>query len=189
VLAGYVPKATHHKGKTITAMKFVKEWTMADLEPALPKVSHGRNFERGQAMFEQAAQCIACHRFGNEGGSVGPDLTAVASRFSRHDILESIVLPSKVISDQYANMIVRYKEGGGIIGRIVEEKGDTLIVQPSMLSPEKVTVSKADIESKEISKVSPMPEGLLNSLTKDDILDLIAYVESGGHKEHPDFKK
>src|SRR5206468_3133403 len=77
VLAAYVPKVTHHKGKTIAAMKFVKEWKMEDLEPQLAKVGHGRNFERGQAMFEQAAQCIACHKFGNEGGAVGPDLTAV----------------------------------------------------------------------------------------------------------------
>jgi putative heme-binding domain-containing protein len=189
VLAAYVPKAAHHKGKTIAGLKFVKEWTMADLEPSLDEVGHGRNFERGQAMFEQGAQCIACHRFGNEGGSVGPDLTAVSSRFKRHDILESIVLPSKVISEQYTNTIVRFKSGGGVIGRIVQESGDNVVVQPSMLSPEKVTVSKADIASREISKVSPMPEGLLNSLTRNDILDLLAYVESGGRKDNPDFRK
>jgi putative heme-binding domain-containing protein len=140
-------------------------------------------------MYEQGAQCIACHRFGTEGGSVGPELTAVSSRFSRHDVLESIILPSKVISEQYANMIVRYKAGGGVIGRIVEESGDRVIVQPSMLSPEKVTVNKADIVSREVSKASPMPEGLVNSMSREDILDLLAYIESGGRKDHPDFRK
>lgn len=189
VLAGYVPKVAVRKGKAIGNMAFVKDWKMADLEPYLDQVSHGRNFDRGQAMYEQAAQCIACHRFGNEGGSVGPELTAVASRFSRHDILESIILPSKVISEQYANTVVRFKEGGGIIGRIVEETPDKLVVQPSMLSPEKVTVNKSDVASREVSKLSPMPEGLVNSLTKNDILDLLAYVESGGKKDHPDFRK
>ena len=189
VLAGYVPKSTNYKGKRITGMKFVKEYTMRDLEPSLDQVSHGRDFERGRAMFEDAAQCIACHKFGNEGGAVGPDMTAVASRFSRHDILESIILPSKVISEQYANTVVRFKEGGGIIGRIVADTPDKLVVQPSMLSPEKVTVNKSDVGSREISKVSPMPEGLVNTLTKNDILDLLAYIESGGRKEHPDFKK
>jgi putative heme-binding domain-containing protein len=189
VLAGYVPKARVRKGRAVGGMKFVHDWKMPDVEPFLDQVSHGRNFERGQAMFEQAAQCIACHKFGNEGGSVGPDLTAVASRFSRHDILESMILPSKVISEQYANTVVRFKEGGGIIGRIVEEAGDKIIVQPSMLSPEKVTVNKSDISGREVSKTSPMPEGLLNSLTRNDILDLLAYVESGGRKDHPDFRK
>jgi len=76
-----------------------------------------------------------------------------------------------------------------VVGRIVEETNDTVIVQPSMLSPEKVTVKKADIASREVSKTSPMPEGLVNSLTRDDILDLLAYIESGGRKDHPDFKK
>lgn len=189
VLAGYVPKPTVRKGRSVGGMKFVHDWQMSDLEPYLDRVSSGRNFERGQAMFEQAAQCIACHKFGNEGGSVGPDLTAVASRFSRHDILESIILPSKVISEQYANTVVRFKEGGGVVGRIVEETNDAVIVQPSMLSPEKVTVKKSDIAGREVSKTSPMPEGLVNSLTRDDILDLLAYIESGGRKDHPDFKK
>lgn len=189
VLAGYMPKVTARKGKAVGSMKFVKDWKMSDLEPSLDQVGHGRNFERGQAMYEQAAQCIACHRFGNEGGSVGPELTAVSSRFSRHDILESIILPSKVISEQYANTVVRFKEGGGVIGRIVQETPTQLIVQPSMLSPEKVTVNKADVSGREVSKTSPMPEGLVNSLTKNDILDLLAYLESAGHKDHPDFRK
>ena len=189
VLAAYVPKIRKNKGKKVTDLKFVKEWKMDDLEKDLPQVSHGRNFERGQAMFEQGAQCIACHRFGNEGGSVGPDLTAVSSRFTRRDVLESIVLPSKVISEQYANTVVRFKSGGGVVGRIVEESADKVIVQPSMLSPEKVTVSTSDIASREVSKTSPMPEGLLNSLTKTDILDLLAYIESAGRKDNPDFKK
>ena len=189
VLAGYMPKVTARKGKAVGSMKFVKDWKMSDLEPSLDQVGHGRNFERGQAMYEQAAQCIACHKFGNEGGSVGPELTAVASRFSRHDILESIILPSKVISEQYANTVVRFKEGGGVIGRIVQETPTQLIVQPSMLSPEKVMVNKADVSGREVSKTSPMPEGLVNSLTKNDILDLLAYLESAGHKDHPDFRK
>jgi putative heme-binding domain-containing protein len=190
VLAAFVAKpGKPRKGKAAGPTKFVKEWKMADLEPVLAQASHGRNFERGQALFEDAAQCLACHKFGSEGGSVGPDLTAVSSRFNRHDILESIILPSKVISDQYANMKVRFKEGGGVIGRIVEETNDHIIVQPSMLSPEKVTVSKADIANREVSTISPMPEGLVNNLTKADILDLLAYVESGGKKDHPDFRK
>ena len=79
---------------------------MADLEPLLPQVAKGRNFARGKEAYE-AAQCTACHKFGNDGGAIGPDLTAVSSRFNRSDILESIIEPSKVVSEQYQNTIVR----------------------------------------------------------------------------------
>lgn len=188
VLAQYVPPGQAQRGKPVVLGKFVKEWKMADLEPSLAQVSRGRNFERGKQMYE-AGQCMACHKFGSEGGAVGPDLTAVSSRFNRHDILESILLPSKVISEQYTNTIVRYKAGGGVVGRIVEDTPDHVVVQPSLLLPEKITVKKADIKSREISKVSPMPEGLVNNMSKGQILDLLAYIESGGRKDNPDFRR
>ena len=74
-------------------------------------------------------------------------------------------------------------------GRIVEENDKQVVVQPNPLMPEKVTIRKSDVAKRELSKVSPMPEGLANVLTKDEVLDLIAYLESGGKKDHPDFAK
>ena len=83
-----------------------------------------------------------CHRVGDEGGSVGPDLTAIASRFSRRDILESIIEPSKVISEQYANTEIVLKNGTTIIGRVVSDDGDKLLVRPSMLAPDMQEISE-----------------------------------------------
>src|SRR5262249_29479841 len=89
---------------------FVKDWKMPDLVGDLGKVANGRNFAQGQdAVY--GALCLMCHRIGDQGGSVGPDLTAVASRYSREVILESILEPSKVISDQYANTDITLKDG------------------------------------------------------------------------------
>ena len=130
-----------------------------------------------------------CHRMGEEGGSVGPELTAVSSRFSRRDILESILEPSKVISEQYANTDITLNNGSTVSGRVVSETADKLVLRPSMLAPEMQEVSKADIKSREVSKVSPMPPGLVNLLTKDEILDLLAYFEASGHAEGAPFKK
>jgi putative heme-binding domain-containing protein len=167
---------------------FVQEWKMADIEPDLAQVGHDRNFAQGQdAVF--ATQCLMCHRMGDEGGSVGPDLTAVASRFSRRDILESILEPSKVISEQYANTDLVLKNGEAFSGRIVSESGDKLVLRPTMLAPEMREISKADIQSRGISKVSPMPPGLVNMLTKKEILDLLAYLEAAGHADGAPFKK
>ncbi|HEX4795386.1 MAG TPA: c-type cytochrome [Humisphaera sp.] len=169
--------------------RFVKEWKMDDLLPSLADVSKGRNFARGRAAFD-AAQCAACHKMADTAaaGGVGPDLTAVASRFHRRDILESILEPSKVISEQFANTIVRTKDGNTVEGHIVEETEENLVLQPNPLKPDKVTIKKADINARALSKLSPMPEGLVNILDKDEILDLIAFLEAGGSADHPDFK-
>ena len=93
----------------------------------------------------------------------------MASKYSRHDILESILDPSKVISEQYQNITVIKKDGASETGRLVDETADTLVLQPSMLSPERVTLKKSDVAEQRPGKVSPMPEGLLNQMTKDEI--------------------
>src|SRR5205823_10024583 len=82
------------------ARQFVRNWQMQDLLPVIDRATHGRDFVRGKAAFA-AVQCTKCHKFGDEGGGAGPDLTGVGSRFQPVDVLESILLPSKVISDQY----------------------------------------------------------------------------------------
>jgi putative heme-binding domain-containing protein len=187
ILALYTPPGAKPK-KPQKARPLVKAWTMEDLEPELAKVGSGRSFKTGKETFE-AAQCLNCHKFGNEGGAAGPDLTAVSSRFQRKDVLESIILPSKVISEQYAATTIRTKDGDVVEGRVVEETDEKLVVQPNPLLPEKVTVKKADVKSRGFSKVSPMPEGLVNTFHPEEILDMLAYIESGGRKDHPDFAK
>jgi putative heme-binding domain-containing protein len=169
------------------AYKFVREWKMSDLLPLLDQAGNGRNFQRGKEAFA-ATQCLACHRFGNEGGSTGPDITAISSRFTRRDVLESILDPSKVVSEQYQNITVSKKNGDAITGRLVEETDAKLVLVVNPLNGEKVEVTKPDVAGREPSKISAMPEGLVNILTKADILDLLAYIESGGKKEHAAFR-
>jgi putative heme-binding domain-containing protein len=167
---------------------FVKEWKMAELEPIVGRVSSGRNYNQGKAAFGDA-QCMLCHRFGNEGGSVGPELGAVAKKYSTREILESIVEPSKVISEQYQNFNILRKDGEAEVGRIVDETDDKLVLQPSPLLPDRVEIPKSQILERRPSKVSPMPEGLLNSFTEDEILDLLAYLVSAGDQKAPNFQK
>lgn len=159
----------------------VKKWTMEELLPLLSKVESGRDFNKGKAAYA-AAQCIKCHRFGETGGSIGPDLAAIGSRFSAKDILESIIDPSKTLSDQYQNETFRTISGKTVTGRVVDDTKDSIAVQPDPLSPERVVIKKDDIESRTPSRVSPMPANLADVLTTDEILDLIAYMQSGGKK-------
>ncbi len=168
--------------------KLVKEWKTDELAGSLAKADKGRNYDRGREMFI-AGQCVKCHRFGQEGGAVGPELTAISSRFSRRDLLESMTEPSKVLSDQYQNEKFTTTTGKSVVGRIVDETKDDLVVQPDPLAPERVTIKKADLESRTVSKVSPMPANLLDTLTEDEVLDLLAFLESSGNKKGKAFGK
>jgi putative heme-binding domain-containing protein len=187
-LASLITEKKDEPKKPVAEHKFVKEWKMEDLMADLDKASSGRSFTKGKDAFV-AAQCIQCHRFNNEGGAVGPELTAVASRFARKDILESILDPSKVVSEQYQNMTITKKDGDDVTGRIIEENDTKVVVVTNPLTQTKAEVLKADIQKREASKLSPMPEGLVNVLTKDEILDLLAYLESGGKQTAVAFEK
>ena len=179
VLALLKPKREH---------KFVQEWKVSDFADALNGPSRGRNYANGREAF-LAGQCVQCHRLNDEGGAVGPDLAGAGAKYTRRDLLESMIEPSKVVSDQYQNMTVTKKDGEDVTGRIVEESDTRLVLVTNPLTGEKVELNKADVKGRTPSKLSPMPEGLLNILTRDEILDLIAYVESAGNQRHAAFRR
>ena len=167
---------------------FVKKWTVDELAPVVEKGLSGRDFDRGRKLFGEA-NCFACHRFGNEGGAQGPDLTAAAGRFSVRDLLESIIEPSKVISDQYAAVVIATSDGKTITGRIVNLHGDSLSVMTNMLDPNGlVNVDRRKVESMETSKVSMMPTGLIDTFKEEEILDLMAYLLSRGDRNSKMFR-
>lgn len=167
---------------------FVKNWTVEDFDALINVGLEGnRDFVNGRKMFG-AASCFACHRFGMEGGALGPDLTSVAGKFSPRDLLESIIEPSKEISDQYGQMIFTMKDGSVVMGRIMNLNGDNVTVNTNMMNPdETVGVDRKRMKSMEPSPVSMMPPGLVNTLSEDDVLDLLAYLLSKGNPEDPMF--
>jgi len=187
-LASILENRTATPAPLAPARLFVKEWTMSELEPALGEAGQHRSFERGKQSFT-AAQCFQCHRMGNDGGSVGPDLTAVASRFNRHDLLENILLPSKVISDRYQSYTITKRYGEEVNGCITDETDEKVVLVVDPMTQQRQEVLKKDIVSREVSKVSQMPEWLLNVLTREEILDLLAYLEADGKPDHSAFAR
>jgi putative heme-binding domain-containing protein len=188
VLAAYSAGQARKPAPPLSNRKLVKEWTTVDLQSLLPQVGQGRNFNRGREVFYEA-QCSACHRYGDQGGAIGPDLTAVSTRFKRQDLLESMTEPSKVLSEQYTNTAIETDDGRVVIGRIVEESPERVVIRPNPLEEKVVTIAKGSIEKRSLSKISPMPAGLLNTFNTNDILDLLAYMESLGDPKHPNFAK
>jgi putative heme-binding domain-containing protein len=168
---------------------FVKQWTVDELVPVVEKGLKKRDFDRGRSLFGEA-KCYTCHRFGGEGGAQGPDLTGAAGRFNVHDLLESIIEPSKVISDQYAAVVITMTDGKVVTGRIINMHGDGWTVNTDMMDPTaNVNVNAKKVDTIVTSKVSPMPTGLADTLTADEILDLCAFLLSRGDRQHEMFKK
>jgi putative heme-binding domain-containing protein len=168
---------------------FVKNWKLDEVVSVVEKgLKSKRDFDRGRRLFGEAT-CFACHRFDNEGGATGPDLTGVAGRFSVRDLLESTVEPSKVISDQYAAVEITTTDGRVIVGRIVNLHDNDIMVNTNMLDPNAIAhVNRKKVESMQTSKVSPMPVGLLDTFKEDEIVDLMAFLLSRGDRNHKLFK-
>ncbi|MCA9225539.1 MAG: c-type cytochrome, partial [Planctomycetales bacterium] len=180
--------ALEHLGKIFDGRESTK-WTLDELSTAARAADglRARDFHSGQKMFA-AAGCYACHRFGNQGGMTGPDLTSAGRRYSAHDLLDQIVNPSKVINDQFS--AVRVVVDGQIhTGVVVNLNGDSMTLNTDLADPnQRVNIDRKEIERMEVSKVSPMPEGLLNRMKQAEILDLIAYVLSGGDEANEMFR-
>jgi putative heme-binding domain-containing protein len=142
-------------------------------------LSHGRE------LFS-ATTCYNCHRIQLEGGVVGPDLTAAGHRFTLKDLLTAIIEPSKEIPDQYEATIFQMEDGQLITGRVANLHGDQYWVQSDMNDPGAFVKIKVDeIEDMAPSKVSMMPSGLLDTLEKKEVYDLLAYLKSAMSNSRP----
>ena len=169
---------------------FVKKWAMSDITDKLEaNLVKGRNFEAGKRLFSET-RCISCHRYENEGGGQGPDLTTAAARFSKRDLLESIIDPDKVISDQYAAVIISTDDGKLVTGRIINLSGNNIMVNTDMFNPTAITVvDHRKVETIATSKVSMMPAALIDTMKEDEIFDMLAYILSRGDAANPMFAK
>jgi putative heme-binding domain-containing protein len=138
-----------------------------------------KTMEEGQKAYEKAA-CVRCHRFGDLGTEVGPDLTDVGRRFKRKDLIEAILYPSKTISDLWQAAVIKTSDGKTYSGVIESQDAAQLVVR--LATNERVTIPKSQIQSREDAKTSLMPEGLLSGLTVGEASSLLMFLEKGaGH--------
>ncbi len=127
----------------------------------------------GSALYKKA-QCASCHRFGQVGTSVGPDLTGVAKRFTKRELIESILYPAHVISDQYASKKVLTLDGTVLTGMVSEGANGDLTIRDSRNNVS--IVSEKEIDQILPSTSSIMPSGLIDGLSQQEISDLLAYL-------------
>ncbi|MCA9181545.1 MAG: c-type cytochrome, partial [Planctomycetales bacterium] len=158
---------------------FVKQWTWDELVAELPRAHQGRSWEQGRVALAKAS-CVTCHRIGEQGSFTGPDLTHVGHRFDERALLESIMLPSREIDEKYRLSRYLLDNGTVITGRPASVGANVLTIETNALPTQTIQVKRDEIEQTSQAEISPMPSGLVNVLTLDEILDLIAYLKSGG---------
>ena len=187
ILEGGKVREANQQPNPILQRSAFTAWSLEAIKPHLDGVNQGRQYEQGKLAYE-AAQCGTCHRFGDAGGAVGPDLTAVGSRFTPSDVLDSILHPSKVLSEQYAYETFVLEDEESITGRVMSEDKDQIMVQQNPYASDVIALSKSKLIRRSPSLVSPMPEGLIDILKLEEVLDLLAYLNSGGNADHEAFK-
>lgn len=165
-----------------------RRWTVDEALTVVEGNLVNRDFEQGKMMFD-ATRCSSCHLMRGEGGSIGPDLTQLGTRFSAKDMLEAIIEPNKTVSDQYAATVFTMKDGSSILGRLTNEDGNTYYISQNPFAPEVIReVSKAEVVDTKYSYISVMYPGLINRLNEDELKDLMAYLMAGGNKDHDIYK-
>ncbi|MBL8828850.1 MAG: HEAT repeat domain-containing protein, partial [Planctomycetaceae bacterium] len=159
----------------------VRKWVMGDF--AAVKFPTGEEAAaRGMQAFVKA-RCNQCHVIAGHGVNLGPDLVESVKKLKGETLLKQMLEPSSEIHEKYRSYQFQLSDGRVVAGVVVKEEPTEYHVVSNLLLPQAVTrVVKTQIDDKIASKISPMPEGLLNVLTKQEVLDLIAFVESGGFK-------
>ncbi|MCA8998540.1 MAG: c-type cytochrome, partial [Planctomycetaceae bacterium] len=161
--------------------KFVNNWTVDQLSAKLV----GGEGQPGQKDAHDvgwnvlaAASCLRCHRLGERGGRIGPDLSAVGKRYDTRALLESIVEPSKVVDPKYLYSSYALTDGRVLTGRPVGVNRNEITIETNPLTGETEVIPRAEIEETKIANISPMPAGLLNTFTPEEIAALIALLKT-----------
>jgi putative heme-binding domain-containing protein len=132
--------------------------------------------ERGRNVLEDAEKslCLKCHRVGDRGERIGPDLSGVGGRFSRITIVESILEPGRSIAPGFESVTVALADGRVLVGvRGAETERDLTLGDRE---GRRHTIPKAAIEALTRQPQSTMPDGLEKRLTPEEFVDLIAYL-------------
>lgn len=159
----------------------VRQWQMSDLVDL--RIDHSeQHVMKGMQAFMKA-RCHQCHAVGGHGVNLGPDLTEIAKKFTGKKLLRQVLEPSAEINTKFQTTQFVLNSGKVIAGVVVEETPNEIQVVTNLLLPDKVTKIKVpNVDERFPSKVSPMPAGLLDVLSRQEIEALISFMETGGYQ-------
>ncbi len=129
-----------------------------------------------QVFFGRKAACSSCHRVASEGSKIGPDLSKVGERRSERDLLEAVIVPSASLARGYESHVFRTADGRTLTGLVVRETAESLFLRTS--DQREIRLRRSDIEEQKPSELSIMPAGLENTMSRQELADLLAYMKS-----------
>jgi putative membrane-bound dehydrogenase-like protein len=165
------------RGKAEFHLRFRRKSSTADHERLTQAaLTRPGNPERGRTLFFDTgkSQCLKCHRLGDQGEKIGPELTGIGKRFARVYLIESILEPSRTIAPSYETVTVALKDGRVFSGTRVAETADHLTLGDR--EGKKHVFAKTDIEERHTETRSTMPDGLEKQFSLDEFVDLIAFL-------------
>jgi putative heme-binding domain-containing protein len=133
--------------------------------------------ERGRMAFESGkGACIACHRIGETGRSIGPDLSKIGAIRTGRDLLESIIFPSNTLARDYEAHAIETSDGTSVTGVVRGHSAEGLLVVDA--SGQEISIPHQKIVSNTTLVTSLMPEGLDVALGENELIDLVSYLRS-----------
>ena len=158
------------------------EWTIADLETSVAGMEKGRSFAHGRELF-RTASCAACHRLAGEGHDFGPQLSKLSGTMTALEITRHVLEPSLRIDAAYRATTIVTDDGRSVTGLVVDETPvDLAILENPVTGKDPIRIAKSAVEQRTASPASIMPKGLLDKLSRDEVLDLVAYVAARGEQ-------
>jgi putative heme-binding domain-containing protein len=158
-------------------------WTMSDFPEVgrrfAPAEADAPTSARGMQTFMKA-QCVQCHAVGGIGATLGPDLAESVKKLQGKELLQQILEPSSNIHPKFQTLQFVLESGETVTGVVVREESQAIYVAKNLLKPDDLTkIDKSSIEEQEVTKVSAMPTGLVNILSKSEVLDVLTFLETG----------
>jgi len=186
MLISYIKKVSNPivaKLEAARPLASVREWTTKDF----PEVgerwtrddSDTSQLTRGKQAFLKS-QCLKCHIASGFGASLGPELVGSVNKYRGSNLLKQILEPSSELHSQYRTIQFLLESGNVVVGSVVKEDERFLYVATNLMLPQNLTkISKDEIEQQKVSELSAMPQGLVNIMSKQEILDMLAFLEAG----------
>ncbi|MEC7564828.1 MAG: PVC-type heme-binding CxxCH protein [Planctomycetota bacterium] len=178
-----VGKSTAEAETLLAAQKpsIVQQWKMADFKSITTKHDEA-TIMRGMDAFMKA-RCHQCHKVGGHGINLGPELRDVAKRFKGMTLLEQIIEPSKEVNEKYRIQQFIMKDGRVLAGVLTQTTSDQYHIVANLLTPDVIQkIPKKGVEEMIPARLSPMPQGLIDTLTVNEIIDLVSFLEAGGYQ-------
>jgi putative heme-binding domain-containing protein len=181
-----VPAYVARQLRRVVGNGFVEVWgpidqLAGDMATAYKRYQHlltdkamaGADLVNGKVLFQRT--CSSCHTLYGEGGKIGPDITG-SNRSNLSYLLNNLIEPSSEIQDDYRMVVITSRDGRTYSGNIIAENDRQITLR--VIGQDQLVLNKSDIQSQETAAVSMMPEGLLQTLTDKQVVDLVGYLRT-----------